>query len=251
MWAAGLLAAGTFTAVWSFRHFARRSEPLLDLSVLRIPTFAYATSWGGGLFRVTSGAMPFILPLFFQIGFGLSAVAAGFLVLAYAAGNLAMKTVTTALLKRFGFRRILLANGLLAAVAILACAALRPGTPDILAMTVLFAAGCFRSMQLTAISTLTFVDVPDDRKSPATTISTISHQLSMSIGIAIAAFILNLSAALRDSATGELAALDFRAALIAMALLAALSVLRFRSLEPMTGADVSGHGQRAKATAGR
>jgi EmrB/QacA subfamily drug resistance transporter len=239
--AAGLFGIAAIATVWALRHFARRSDPLLDLSVLRLPAFAAATLWGGSLFRVTSGAMPYLLPLFFQIGFGLSAVAAGFLVLAYAAGNLAMKTLTTPILRWFGFRTILLANGALAAAAILACAALQPGTPEYLAVVILFAAGCFRSMQLTAISTLTFVDVPDEKKSPATTISTISHQLSMSVGVAVAALILNLSAATRGDAPQGLAAADFRVALIAMAVFAAASLIRFRALDRTTGAEVSGH----------
>jgi EmrB/QacA subfamily drug resistance transporter len=241
--AAALFGTGVATVLWALRHFARRSDPLLDLSILKVATFAAATLWGGALFRLTSGAMPYVLPLFFQIGFGLSAVAAGFLVLAYAAGNLAMKAVTTPLLGRFGFRTVLLGNGVVAAAAILACAALQPDTPEVLAAAILFAAGCFRSMQLTGLATLTFVDVPDHRKSSATTISAISHQLSMSIGVAVAALTLNLSAAARGAAT--LSAVDFQVALVILAALAAVSVLRFRSLDRLAGAEVSGHRRSA------
>jgi len=237
--AAALFAGGLATVLWALRHFARRSDPLLDLSLLKVDTFAAATLWGGALFRLTAGAMPYLLPLFFQIGFGLSAVAAGFLVLAYAAGNLAMKAVTTPVLGRFGFRTVLLGNGVMAAAAILACAALQPGTPEMLAAAILFAAGCLRSMQLTGLATLTFVDVPDNRKSSATTISAISHQLSMSVGVAVAALTLNLSAAMRGAAT--LSAFDFQVALVVLAILAAISVFRFKSIDRLTGAEVSGH----------
>jgi EmrB/QacA subfamily drug resistance transporter len=237
--AAALFAGGLATVLWALRHFARRSDPLLDLSILRVDTFAAATLWGGSLFRLTAGAMPYLLPLFFQIGFGLSAVAAGFLVLAYAAGNLAMKAVTTPILGRFGFRTVLLGNGAMAAAAILACAALQPRTPEMLAAAILFVAGCLRSMQLTGLATLTFVDVPDNRKSSATTISAISHQLSMSVGVAVAALTLNLSAAMRGAAA--LSAFDFQVALVVLAILAAISVFRFRSLDRLTGAEVSGH----------
>lgn len=239
--AAGLFAAGAATTLWALRHFARRSDPLLDLSILKVDTFAATTLWGGSMFRLTSGAMPYILPLFFQIGFGLSAVAAGFLVLAYAAGNLAMKSVTTVILRRFGFRTILLANGSMAAAAILGLAALRADTPETLAAAILFVAGCLRSMQLTGLATLTFVDVPDARKSAATTISTISHQLSSSIGVAVAALTLNLSAAIRGGEANSLSAVDFRVALIIMGVLAGISVLRFRALASLAGAEVSGH----------
>ncbi len=239
--AAGLCGVGAATTLWALRHFARRSDPLLDLTILKVDTFAAATLWGGAMFRLSSGAMPYLLPLFFQIGFGMSAVAAGFLVLAYAAGNLAMKSMTTFILAKFGFRTILLANGATAAAAVLACAALRQDTPQMLAAAVLFAAGCFRSMQLTCLATLTFVDVPDDRKSAATIISTISHQLSSSIGVAVAALALSVSAAIRGGDSSSLSMFDFQVALAAMALLAGTSVLRFRSLDRLTGAEVSGH----------
>jgi hypothetical protein len=96
-------------------------------------------------------------------------------------------------------------------------------------------------MQLTALATLTFVDVPDERKSAATTISAIAHQLSMSVGIAVAALTLNLAAALRGGGAGWLAAADFRVALVALAAMAALSLLRFVALDRSAGAEVSGH----------
>ena len=231
------LAAGTL----ALRHAGRHGHPLVDLSALRIPTFSASALLGGGVFRLTSGAMPYLLPLFFQIGFGLSAVSAGFLVLAYAAGNLGMKVVTTRILRMFGFRRVLTLNGLLAASTIFACALLTPATPQWLAIAVLFAAGCFRSMQLTSISTLMFADVPDSLKSSATTLSVMSHQLSMSIGIAIAALILSLSAAASGAEAHNLTTLDFRVAIFAMAALATASIVRFWMIEPAAGAEVSGH----------
>ncbi len=232
------LAAGTF----AIRHAGRKPHPLLDLSIFRIPTFSATALTGGSVFRLTSGAMPYLLPLLFQIGFGLSAVSAGLLVLAYAAGNLGMKVVTTRILRMFGFRRVLVFNGMLAAASILACAFLAPATPQWAVMTVLFVAGCLRSMQLTCINTLMFADVPDRQKSSATTLSVMSHQLSMSIGIAIGALILSLSADLRGAAAGDLAVFDFRVAIVAMAALAAVSIVRFVAIDPAAGAEVSGHG---------
>ena len=236
------LAAGTL----AIRHAGRKPNPLLDLSIFRIPTFSATALTGGSVFRLTSGAMPYLLPLFFQIGFGLSAVSAGLLVLAYAAGNLGMKVVTTRILRLFGFRRVLVFNGMLAAASILACALLAPDTPEPLVMAVLFIAGCLRSMQLTCINTLMFADVPDRQKSSATTLSVMSHQLSMSIGIAIGALILSLSADIRGAAAGGLTVFDFRVAIVAMAALAAVSILRFVVMDPAAGAEVSGHA-RVKA----
>jgi EmrB/QacA subfamily drug resistance transporter len=232
---------GLGAGVQAIRHMARHPHPILDLSTWRIPTFAAVTLWGGSLFRLTSGAMPYLLPLFFQIGFGMSAVTAGFFVLAYAAGNLGMKTLTTPILRMFGFRRILVVNGIIAAATILACAALRPDMPEVVTMAILFAAGCFRSMQLTSLATLTFADVPDAQKSSATTISSMSHQLSMSVGIAVAALVLGLSAVTRGEGPDRLAGVDFQVAFAVMAGIAALSVLRFLLIDRTAGAEVSGH----------
>ena len=239
--AVAAFALGLGLGALAIRHLGRRENPLIDLSVFRIPTFAASALLGGGLFRLTSGAMPYLLPLLFQIGFGLSAVAAGFLVLAYAAGNLGMKLLTTQVLRRFGFRRVLIVNGVLAAAAILACAMLAPATPQWLAVAVLFVAGCFRSMQLTSINTLMFADVPDAQKSSATTLSVMSHQLAMSVGIAIAALILSLSATARGVDARDLSMLDFRVALIAMAVIAAISIVRFMMIKANAGEEVSGH----------
>lgn len=248
---AALFAGGLVSAFAAYRHIARSSAPILDFRPFRIPTFAATTLWGGGAFRLTSGAMPYLLPLFFQIGFGLSAVTAGFLVLAYAAGNLAMKSVTTTILRLLGFRRVLVGNGMIAAACIIACAALRPDLPEAVIVLVLFAAGCARSMQLTGLATLTFVDVPDAQKSSATTLSIMSHQLSMSLGVAASAMILNLGPAWRGTGREQLVTGDFRMAFLAMAVFAAGSALRFIALDRMTGAEVSGYPGPAKPGLGQ
>ena len=111
-------------------HFRRAAAPLIDLATLKIKTFAITIS-GGSLFRIAISVSPFLLPLMFQVGFGLSAFQSGLLMLGLFAGNLGMKTVTTPMLKRFGFRNILIVNGILTAFLILACAALSPQTPEI------------------------------------------------------------------------------------------------------------------------
>ena len=116
-------------------------------------------------------------------------------------------------------------------------------------VAVLFFAGCFRSMQLTCLSTLTFADVPDHQKTAATTISTVSHQLSMGVGIAIAAMVLGVSARLRGGEAAVLELADFQVALVVMALLAAASIVRFIGLEHSAGAEVSGHRRAAASRA--
>jgi MFS family permease len=193
---------------------------------------------------MTSGAMPFVLPLYFQLGFGLPAFSAGLLVFAYAAGNLGMKAITTRLLRAFGFRRLLIANGLLVAVFILAVTITGPGTPRSVLIALLFLAGCFRSLQHTSINTLTFADVPPEQRSSATTLSIMFQQLSFSVGIAVGASVLALSAFLGGRVPGDLALGDFRVTFVVLALLALGSALRFTAVGSGVGDEVSGYQQK-------
>ena len=141
------------------RHMARSPHPLIDFACLREKTFAISI-WGGSLFRIAINVSPFLLPLMFQVPFGMTAFQSGLLMLAMFAGNLSMKSVTTPVLRRFGFRKVLLGNGVVTALLLLACGLLAPQTPKIVIIAVLFLHGLSRSMQFTSISTLAFVDIP-------------------------------------------------------------------------------------------
>jgi EmrB/QacA subfamily drug resistance transporter len=220
------------------RHLGRREGPLLDLSPLKVPTFTISTVDAGNLFRLTISATPFLLPLMFQVAFGLTAWAAGLYVLAYFAGNLLMKTVTTPALRRFGFRNVLVGNGVLAGAAILACAALTPTTPALIVVLVLLAAGLTRSMQFTALATLTFADIEAPLRGSSSTLSSMLQQLSIGLGIALAAVLINVSQSLRGA--DHLALADFRLAFIVVGLIAMAASALFLRLDADAGAEVSG-----------
>ncbi|NRP22527.1 putative transport protein HsrA [Ensifer adhaerens] len=234
-----LLAAGTIIGIMATCHFKVIADPLLDLSALKIQTFAMSTLSAGTACRIAINATPFLIPLLFQVGFGLNPIETGIYVLAYFAGNLAMKTATTSLLRRFGFRTILVGNGLLASLAIGACAAVSTDTPQLLTLLLLFAAGLFRSMQFTALNTLGFADINASQRSSASTLSSMLQQVAMLMGVAVAAAVLNLSQALRGAETAALT--DFRWAFLAVATIGTLSALRFLSLPHDAGVEVSGH----------
>lgn len=235
--AAALLALGLAIAVLAVRHLGRVPEPLLDLRVLRVATYRFSAAGGGFLARVAIHASPFLLPLMFQIAFGLDAFQAGTMVLVYMAGNLAMKIVTTPLLRRFGFRPVLLVNGALCTVSLAGCGMLSPGDPSWLVLSTLFLAGTVRSMQFTASSTLAFADVADEQRAPATALSSLLQQLSMALALALAALLLGTSQWLRGAATLELA--DFRHAWLAMAAVMAVATACAVRLERHAGAAVS------------
>ena len=232
--------AGLGLGAAAVRHLRRREGPLLDLAPLKVPTFRISTVDAGTLFRLTISATPFLLPLMFQVAFGLTAWMAGLYVLAYFAGNLLMKTVTTPALRRFGFRNVLIGNGALAGAAILACAALAPTTPAVVVVAVLLAAGLTRSMQFTALATLTFADIEPRLRASSSTLSSMLQQVSMGLGVAVGAILINVSQSLRDA--DRLALADFRLAFLVIGLIAVAASALFLRLDADAGAEVSGHG---------
>ena len=239
--AAFLTTVGVIAGIGAIRHVGARTDRLIDLSIFRVKTFATTTLHGGLLFRMTGGALPYLLPLFFQLGFGLDAFSAGLMVLAYMFGNIAMKVITTPVMARFGFRRVLIFNGMLAGFSILACVMLEPVTPIAITAVILFLAGCFRSMQLTCLNTLMFADIGDRQKSSATTLSAMIQQLAIGLGVALSAMVLNMSVWMRGGEPGSLGVFDFHIAFAAIAAIAFASIVGILFLAPTAGADVSGH----------
>jgi MFS family permease len=222
----------------SWRHLQRAAEPILSFTAARIPTFAAATFRGGSFFRVGIQTAPFMLPLLFQIGLGKTAFASGILMLAYAAGNLGMKTLTTPLLRRFGFQRVLVVNGFIVVVSLLLCAFISGGMPDPVIAVLLFASGLCRSLQYTSVNTLSFVDVPQPLMTSASTLSSMFTQLAQAGGIAVGALLLHGAGALTKSgATPTL--LDFHIAFVLAAAIVCWATFTLLSLPRTAGADVS------------
>lgn len=234
------LACGCVSGALAVIHFRRARAPVIDLISLEIKTFA-VTIWGGSLFRIAINASPFLLPLMFQVGFGLNAFQAGLLMLGLFAGNLGMKTVTTPVLRRFGFRSVLIINGMLTALAIFACSALTSHTPRIVILGVLFVNGLCRSMQFTSLSTLAFADIPKSQLSSATSFSSMVTQMSMGTGVAAGAIALRLAALLNKHPGSTPSIADFHVAFVLVSILTFLAVIDCFSLDPESGAEVSGH----------
>jgi len=234
----GLLAAGAACGVLTWLHLRRATAPILSFAAAAIPTFATATFRGGSFFRVAIQTAPFMLPLLFQVGLGKSAFGSGVLMLAYAAGNLGMKTVTTPVLRRFGFRRVVIVNGLVVALSLAACGLIARGTPDAVIAALLFASGLCRSMQYTTINTLGFVDVPQAEMSAASTLSSTFTQLASAGGIAVGALLLSGVATIRGSGPSPDLA-DFHIAFGLAALIALVATTAFFKLPAAAGDDVA------------
>ncbi|KAB0622071.1 MFS transporter [Castellaniella defragrans] len=190
-----LLAGGAVLAAAALRHLRRAVAPMLSLAPLRIATFR-VVAIGGSVTRMAIGSLPFLLPLMFQLGFGMNAFEAGLLLLVVFAGNLGMKAVTTPILRRFGYRPVMLWNGLLAAASLAACALLTPSMPLPLLLPILFVHGMARSMQFTCLGTLAFADVPEARMADANGLFNVVSQLGMAAGITLGALAVRLGEAL-------------------------------------------------------
>jgi len=219
------------------RHALGKTHPVLDLRLLSVPTFR-ASVIGGSIFRIGIGATPFLLPLLFQVGFGLSAFASGLLTFASAAGALTMKFAAAPILRRFGFRRVLIANGLLSAAFIGVNALFTPATPHAVIIGVLLMGGFFRSLEFSAVNAIAYADMPPGAMSQATSFSSAAQQISLSLGVAFAALILETVRGGAGEAAIRIA--DFTPAFIAVAAISALCALIFVRLPSDAGAELSG-----------
>jgi EmrB/QacA subfamily drug resistance transporter len=230
------IGLGSGFAYW--RHALHTEHPVLDLSLMRIDTFANSTI-AGSFFRVLAGAMPFLLPLMLQLGFGDSAAKSGTVTFAAAIGALAMKPLAQPILRRFGFRISMVVFGLLSVIFTAACAAFRPSWPVLALDAVLLIGGVFRSLQFTAFNTIAYADVPRSRMSAATSFYATFQQITITLGISIAAGSLELSTALSGHADPTIA--DYSWAFIIISLIGLISVPVCARLAAEAGDDVSGH----------
>jgi EmrB/QacA subfamily drug resistance transporter len=232
-----MVAIGVLSLAAYVRHARENEDAILDLKLLTIPTF-FAGVIGGLIFRIGIGAMPFLLPLLLQIGFGLTPFESGSLTFATAAGALLMKFSASTALRWFGFRRTLIVNGLISGAFLAACALFTPTTPHWLLLLTLLTGGFFRSLEFTALNAISYADIDPPRMSRATSFASVSQQMSGAIGIAVAAIcVQSIQLGFGDP---ELQARDLSLSFVLVAIISSLSVFVFARLKPDAGAAVSG-----------
>ncbi|EPF6503320.1 MFS transporter [Klebsiella pneumoniae] len=234
-----LAALGFGCLLYSIRHFRRAAAPMVRLDALQVPTFRM-TMYGGSLFRASISAVPFLLPLLFQVGFGMDPFHSGLLVLAVFVGNLTIKPATTPLIRWLGFRRLLLINGALNVCSLLACALLTPQTPVWAIMLILYLGGVFRSIQFTGVSTLAFADVPAAQMSDANTLFSTASQLAVGLGITLGAIGIRLGEQVGDWLhLTELPGISFRLSFVFIALICLVGMIDSLHLAKTAGSSVS------------
>ncbi len=240
--AALLVLGGAALGMMSVRHMRRARHPLLALDAFGVPSFSISILWGSTT-RIALEAVPYLSPLLFQVGFGLSPFRSGLLLLASATGNLGMKLFTTPVLRRAGFRRVALVNAGLAALCIAGLGTLVSSTPLPVTLGLLFGYGLARSMQLTTLNTLVFADVSDAHKAAASTVQSVTQQMMIGMGIAFGALCLRLAAAARGVQAGApFIPGDFHCAFALAGLLMLVSLVRYARLPHDAGSAIGGAG---------
>jgi EmrB/QacA subfamily drug resistance transporter len=187
---AGLFASGLACLGLYWAHARNNPHAIIDLAIFRIPTFQ-ASVLGGGFFRLVPGATPFLLAMLLQVGFGMSAFRAGLMTFISAVGALVMKTTAPPILRRFGFRSVLIVNGVICAATFMVYALFRVDTPHWLIMAALAVGGFFRSLQFTSLNGMAYADLEQEQMSRGATTASMAQQFMQSVSIGLAATLLH------------------------------------------------------------
>jgi len=230
-----LIAGGLLCALLYWRHCQKHAHPVLDVSILRLPTVNISNV--GGLFpRMLVSATPFLFALLFQIGFGLSPAAAGGIIFANALGAVLGRWLLTPLLRRISFRALLTSNALLIALSFGVCAFFTAATPLPVILGLLFVQGVLRSLQLIGLVTLGYAGIDDKHVGSASTIASVSQQFALSLGVA--ASVMTLSLAQSMLGEGRLTLDAISPAFLVLAALSLLSLFWFLRLPPEAGREL-------------
>ena len=233
-----MISAGAIL-IWIYvRHAARITNPILDLSMLRVQTLRVSIL-GGMFFRVSASAVPFLLPLMLQLGFGFSAFQSGSITCASALGAATMKLFAAQSLKRWGYRQLLMVNGIAASVMMALNGLFYASMPFVLMLIILWLGGLLRSMQFTSLNSIAYADISSEDIGRANGLYTVVQQLSMALGVAVAALTLEASQFLRGSE--NLVSSDFAVAFFVVAAVGLISTIFYRRLSTSAGANLSGH----------
>jgi len=218
-------------------HTRHTSEPIIDLSLLRIGTFA-ASITGGGLFYLGTTASVFLLaPLLLQLGFGFSAFQAGLMTLASAVGGVAMRFTFRSLLRPLGFRRLLIGNALLTGAFLIGCGFFRDTTPYLIILLTLLIGGYSRSLQFTVVQSLGYAEMPNERISRATSFLAMAQQLAQSFGVGLVALVVHMSLLWHDRTA--ISPGDVALGYFAIGSMALVSVVIFYRLPAHAGVELS------------
>ncbi|WP_246683033.1 DHA2 family efflux MFS transporter permease subunit [Mesorhizobium sp. B2-8-3] len=240
-----LVLAASVLLLLAFGRYARRvAAPAVDLTLFRFRSFWVGTL-AGGLCRIGLNGAPFLLPLMLQVGFGMSPVTSGSLTFVGSFGALLMRPLLSFFLRRFGFKAVLSGSAVVGSVAVAGFALLDADSPHWLIGLYVFFFGIVRSAQFMSSNTLSYADLPGEKLSRATSLGGVLQQLSVSLGVSIAAMVLGLVSSQAHAPTAD----QFHWAFLLTAVIPLLSIPGFFFLHPEDGQQVSGHRRKAEADA--
>ncbi|WP_139974456.1 MDR family MFS transporter [Ochrobactrum sp. CGA5] len=229
------LAIGTVCTVLYLQHAKRVDDPLLNLKLFDNHVFRSAVI-GGSIFRFGIGATPFLLPLMFQLGFGLTPFQSGMITFVSAIGAISMKFGAKRIFVRFGFRPTLIVGSLISACFIAMNGLFTPTTPYWIIIGFLLVGGFARSLFFTGVNALAFAEIPGEKTSQATPITAVAQQVSIAIGVALAGGILEISSSLRGA---HLELVDFHIGFFVVAAISAMACLWLAQLAPNAGKELA------------
>ncbi len=201
-----LIAGGIVCGALYWRHCNAQQHPILDLRVLRLPT-VYVTNVGGLFHRMLVSAGPFLLAMLFQLGFGLGPAATGGLIFAVALGSCFGRFIVTPFVRVIGFRNFLAFNSVALALSMAVCALFTPETPYAVIVAVLCVQGFLRSAQIIGMLSLSYAEISDRELGQVSTITSVSQQFALSIGIAISVIAIQSAQAVLGEADVTIGAL--------------------------------------------
>ncbi|UAL12990.1 MFS transporter [Caulobacter segnis] len=235
-----LLALSLACGLLYLRICKRTGRPILDLSLLRYPTYR-ASLLGGTLVRLGIGASPFLMPLLLQVALGWSPLKASFVTLTTGVGVLVARPFAAAGLKRFGFRTALTVFVTLTALFTAAPGFFAPATPMWLMMGILTLGGFCRSNQFIAANTIAYADVPETSTAAASTLSAVTQQVGLALGVSFGGVMLHLA----RGADGALTPDRFTLPFVAIGLVTLLALPVYLALDKDAGAAISGRSRTA------
>jgi MFS family permease len=240
-----MIGIGGVAAAAYIVHARRAPAPILDLRLFKYATFR-ASVFGGFVFRLGIGALPFLLPLLLQLGFNLTPFQSGLITFTAAVGAMFMKAAVASVLKRFGYRPVLVYNSLISGAFLAACASFVPGMPFAAMIAILLAGGFFRSLQFTSINTIAYAEIEPRLMSRATALVSAAQQVSLSTGVAVGALVVEITLRLKHGTA--MTAWDFPPAFLTVGAVTAAAALIFARLSPDAGAELAGRvGARSEA----
>jgi EmrB/QacA subfamily drug resistance transporter len=239
------MVVGFICGFWYLQHAKHHPAPILDFKIFRNVTFR-AASVSGTIFRVSTGAIPFLMPLMLQIGFGLNPFQSGMITFAGAIGAITTKFMARRVFAATGFRSVLIGAGIVGAFTTLANAFFTPNTPYPLIMIFLVTAGFARSFFFTGTNALGYSDIEDAQASQATSMASVLQQISLALGVAFAATILEVSSFMSGA---HLQLSDFHTAFMVVAAVSLIAIFPLITMDRSAGAAVSGHRGKASQAA--